>query len=87
MCITCGVACDDNAMLLRHYLTKGHKLRVQEIEDGVLRKYKCKICCKSIPYSSKPKKHRSGKSHKSRNKEAGKSNGESEKDEDMMRQD
>jgi hypothetical protein len=72
------VVCNENVMLLRHYLTKGHKLRVQEIEDEVVRKYRCKICCKSFPYPSKLKKHRSGKLHERRAKEAGKGDGDSE---------
>jgi hypothetical protein len=65
-------------MLMHRYLTKRHKLRVQEIEDEVVRKYRCKICYKSFPYSSKLKKHRSGKLHKRRAKEAGKGDGDSE---------
>jgi hypothetical protein len=80
-------------MLMHRYLTKRHKLRVQEIEDEVVRKYRCKICYKSFPYSSKLKKHRSGKLHKRRAKEAGKGDGDSENeteeenetDEDMMK--
>jgi hypothetical protein len=36
-------------MLLRHYLTKGHKLRVQEIEDGLYENTNARSAARASP--------------------------------------